>query len=72
MGRAGGRDAAGHRLVLGRAPAGGRGAGGWSAGEPVGWDPFFTDRMSVAEVYHYGTLHFDYHRRQLTLDEAGG
>ena len=36
---------------------------------PVGWDPFFEDRMSLAEVYHYGTQHFDYHRRQLTLDE---
>jgi hypothetical protein len=39
---------------------------------PVGWDPFFTDRMSLADVYHYGTLHFDYHRAQLTLlDERG-
>ncbi|MGH3314681.1 MAG: DinB family protein [Nocardioidaceae bacterium] len=37
---------------------------------PVGWDPFFQDRMTLADVYHYGTLHFDYHRRQLTLDEA--
>ena len=38
---------------------------------PVGWDPFFQDRMSLAEVYHYGTQHFDYHRAQLTLDEPG-
>jgi hypothetical protein len=29
---------------------------------PVGWDPFFTDRMSLADVYRYGTQHFDYHR----------
>jgi hypothetical protein len=36
---------------------------------PVGWDPFFQEQMSLAEVYHYGTQHFDYHRRQLTLDE---
>jgi hypothetical protein len=36
---------------------------------PVDWDPYFHDRMSLAAVYHYGTQHFDYHRRQLTLDE---
>jgi hypothetical protein len=34
---------------------------------PVGWDPFFRDTMTVAEVYHYGTQHYDFHRRQLTL-----
>ena len=34
---------------------------------PTRWDPFFTDRMSVAEVYHYATEHFDFHRQQLTL-----
>jgi hypothetical protein len=34
---------------------------------PVDWDPFFRDRMMLAEVYHYGTEHFDYHRRQLTF-----
>jgi hypothetical protein len=38
---------------------------------PVGWDPFFRDRMSLADVYDYGTQHFDYHRRQLTLHEPG-
>jgi hypothetical protein len=38
---------------------------------PVRWDPYFADRMSLADVYHYPTLHFDHHRRQLTLaDEA--
>lgn len=36
---------------------------------PLGWDPFFAERMSLADVYHFGTQHFDYHRRQLTLDE---
>jgi hypothetical protein len=36
---------------------------------PVGWDPFFSDRMSLLEVYHYGTQHFDFHRRQLTLQQ---
>ena len=34
---------------------------------PVRWDPFFQDRMTLAEVYHYGTQHFDFHREQLTL-----
>lgn len=24
---------------------------------PTRWDPFFTDRMSLANVYHYGTQH---------------
>ena len=38
---------------------------------PVGWDPFFRDTMSLADVYRYGTEHFEYHRRQLTLDERG-
>jgi hypothetical protein len=37
---------------------------------PVDWDPFFRDSMSVLEVYHYGTEHFDFHRLQLTLDPA--
>jgi hypothetical protein len=34
---------------------------------PVSWDPFFLDRMTLAEVYRYGTQHFDFHRAQLTL-----
>jgi DinB superfamily len=34
---------------------------------PVGWDPFFSERMSLLEIYHYGTQHFDFHQRQLTL-----
>lgn len=34
---------------------------------PVDWDPFFTDRMTVLEVYHYGVQHFEFHRQQLTL-----
>lgn len=34
---------------------------------PTRWDPFFTDRMSLANVYHYGTQHCDFHARQLTL-----
>jgi hypothetical protein len=38
---------------------------------PVGWDPFFRDWMSLADVYHYGTQHFDLHSRQLTLKRPG-
>jgi hypothetical protein len=34
---------------------------------PVGWDPYFMDYMTVLEVYHYGTQHYDHHRAQLTL-----
>lgn len=35
---------------------------------PTRWDPFFTDYMTLAEVYHFPTQHFEFHRRQLTLD----
>jgi hypothetical protein len=28
---------------------------------PLRWDPFFRDRMTLAEVYHYGTEHFNFH-----------
>ncbi|MEX5298589.1 DinB family protein [Kocuria sp. CPCC 205292] len=34
---------------------------------PVSWDPYFRDWMSLAEIYHYGTRHYDHHRQQLTL-----
>ena len=34
---------------------------------PVGWDPYFNDYMTVSDVYHYATQHYDHHRRQLTL-----
>jgi hypothetical protein len=34
---------------------------------PVGWDPFFRDTMTLEEVYHYGTQHYDFHRAHLTL-----
>ena len=34
---------------------------------PVSWDPFFKDVMTLADVYHFGTQHFDYHRAQLTV-----
>lgn len=38
---------------------------------PVRWDPFFADTMTVLEVYHYATVHYDFHRRQLTLSPPG-
>lgn len=34
---------------------------------PVRWDPYFHEVMSLAAVYHYGTEHFEHHRRQLTM-----
>lgn len=34
---------------------------------PTDWDPCFKPVMTVLEVYHFGTQHFDYHQRQLTL-----
>jgi hypothetical protein len=37
---------------------------------PVRWDPYFAERMSRADVYHYATLHFDHHRRQLTIADV--
>ena len=34
---------------------------------PVRWDPFFTDVMTLEELYRYPGKHFDFHRNQLTL-----
>jgi len=34
---------------------------------PTRWDPYFLPTMSVLDVYHYGTQHYDHHHRQLTL-----
>ena len=34
---------------------------------PVRWDPFFTDFMTLEDMYHFPTQHFDFHARQLTL-----
>lgn len=34
---------------------------------PTAWDPYFTPTMSVFDVYHFGTQHFDHRRRQLTI-----
>lgn len=35
---------------------------------PVRWDPFFADFMTLEDVYHFATQHFDFHRHQLTLN----
>jgi hypothetical protein len=35
---------------------------------PTRWDPFFKEYMTLADVYRFPTQHFDFHRRQLTLD----
>ena len=37
---------------------------------PVGWDPYFKDVMTVGDVYHYPTQHYEHHRRQLTTRRA--
>jgi hypothetical protein len=34
---------------------------------PTRWDPFFTDYMTLADVYRFPTRHFHFHRRQLTI-----
>ncbi len=36
---------------------------------PVRWDPYFKDFMTVADLYHYPTQHFDFHKQQLTLSQ---
>jgi hypothetical protein len=33
---------------------------------PVKWDPFFKDRMTLADVYHYPFQHFEFHGLQLS------
>ena len=38
---------------------------------PTRWDPYFRDTMTVLDVYHYSTEHYDHHRRQLTLGQLG-
>jgi hypothetical protein len=34
---------------------------------PVHWDPYFREYMTLADIYRYPGLHYDHHRRQLTL-----
>jgi hypothetical protein len=35
---------------------------------PTRWDPFFNDYMTLEDVYRYPGQHFDFHKRQLTLN----
>ena len=37
---------------------------------PIGWDPYFKDVMTAADVYDYPIKHYDHHRRQLTTRRA--
>jgi len=39
---------------------------------PMGWDPYFDDVMTIRDVFHYPTQHYDHHRRQLTLRHTAG
>jgi hypothetical protein len=39
---------------------------------PVRWDPFFRATMTLEDVYHYPTQHFEFHRSQLTLEDDLG
>jgi hypothetical protein len=39
---------------------------------PTSWDPYFTETMTVGDVYHFGTQHFLHHRHQLTLPARSG
>ena len=36
---------------------------------PTRWDPYFTDYMTLADIYQYPTRHCAHHRRQLTLPD---
>jgi hypothetical protein len=38
---------------------------------PASWDPFFTGCMTLYDVNHYPTQHFDFHSKQLTLHDTG-
>ena len=33
---------------------------------PTRWDPYFHAYMTLADIYHYPTQHFDHHDRQLS------
>jgi hypothetical protein len=33
---------------------------------PARWDPYFKEYMTLADIYHYPTQHFDHHDRQLS------
>ncbi len=35
---------------------------------PTQWDPYFKHYMTLADLYHYPTQHFDHHERQLNRE----
>ena len=37
---------------------------------PARWDPYFTDFMTLEDIYRYPTRHFDHHAQQLTLEKG--
>lgn len=37
---------------------------------PSRWDPFFTDYMTLEDVYRYPGQHFDFHKQQLVLNRS--
>ena len=37
---------------------------------PVRWDPFFRPWMSLQDVYHYATQHYEFHRAQALVRPA--
>jgi hypothetical protein len=39
---------------------------------PTEWDPFFKDYMTLADIFHYPTQHFDFHLNQLALRPPDG
>lgn len=38
---------------------------------PTRWDPFFKEYMTLADIFHYPTQHFDFHLKQLTRQTDG-
>jgi hypothetical protein len=36
---------------------------------PTRWDPYFKPYMTLADIYHYPTQHFDHHDRQLSAPQ---
>jgi hypothetical protein len=38
---------------------------------PTRWDPFFRDYMTLEDVYRYPNQHFDFHKKQLSVNIRG-
>lgn len=35
---------------------------------PTKWDPFFREHITILELYHYPTQHFEFHKAQLRIE----